>query len=177
MLDEIQGTRLPQFFQYFIGVLYSRDLDPDTVVSYLISLSLGAVLFHTSLKLIDCILHIFIGRCLSDSLVRDTHAAFKVKAEIDIARRTHTLGVQSVDRGHSEEYHDSRYHNQAQYASAFFHDFPFLSSALFMFYLHMMLFSRLVGESRFYHDCALYTLTFHLTAYFICIIDCVVEFI
>ena len=113
MSDKIQRSRLSQFFQYFIGVLYSRDLDSDPVVAHLISLCLGAVLFHTSLKLINRIFHILIGRRISDSLISDTHTAFKVKSEIDITGRSHTLGVQSVDRGHSEEYHDSRYQNQA----------------------------------------------------------------
>ena len=58
--------------------------------------------------------------------------------------------------------------------------FMIFHSFLLRFYVlssHDALFSRLIGKSRFYHDRALYTLAFHLTAHFVCIIDRVVELI
>ena len=113
MLNEIQGTRLSQFFQDLIGVLYARDLDAHPVVAYLVRLGLRTVLFHTALQLIHRILHVFIGRGLAHRFVGDAHAALQVKSQIDVLRRAHAFGVQTVGCRYAEEGDDGSDQDQA----------------------------------------------------------------
>ena len=127
MLDKIQGSGLSQFLKDRIGILYTRDLNTDAVIAFLISLCLCAVLFDTALHLVYRVIHVFLGRSIPLHLVSNAYSALQVKPQIDVLCSAHPVSVQAADRGHAEQHHHGCHKNQADYTSALLHDCTFLS--------------------------------------------------
>ena len=119
--DKVQRTRLPQFLQDLVCVLYSRYLDADTVVSLLVRLSFCTVLLHTPLHLIYSVFHIFSRRCVAFCLIGNAYAALQVEPQINVFCGSHSFSVQPADSYKSQGSDHCRHKDQADYSSALLH--------------------------------------------------------
>ncbi len=87
MLDEIQITRSSELFKDAVGVLYTRNLDCDSVIAHLVYISFccigltSEIIFDTLLQFVDCIVDLSLGSLPLD-LVGDRCTTSKVKTEL-----------------------------------------------------------------------------------------------
>ena len=89
---ELQRTWLTKLCKNRICISNTRNLDIDPVSTFLINLSLGTVVFHTLLQLVDRVCHIFCTWFfIADCLVGDAHTACQIQTQMDLICRTQSV--------------------------------------------------------------------------------------
>ena len=74
-IGEFEGSRLSQFLQNGIGIRSTRDINVDSVLSFLINLCFIRIPLRLQLQFVDSVTHLLLRRVLVHSLIRDRNTA------------------------------------------------------------------------------------------------------